>query len=90
MSKSLRIVVTGRVQGVGFRVTCSQMAGRYGVAGTVRNRPDGTVEIHAEGPADRVDPFVEWCRIGPTMSEVTSLEIAEAEPTGATGFRITP
>ena len=89
MSKCIRVVVSGRVHGVGFRVTCAQIAQRFGVSGTVRNRPDGTVEIHAEGPAAALDSLVEWCRVGPTMSQVTSVDVSDAEPTGESGFRIT-
>lgn len=46
-----RIVVTGRVQGVGFRWTAARLARAFGITGTVRNRPDGAVEIHARGDA---------------------------------------
>jgi acylphosphatase len=53
-----RIVFAGRVQGVGFRATCRSIARDFGVAGTVRNLPDGTVELVAEGEAGEVDRFV--------------------------------
>jgi len=54
-----RIVVHGRVQGVGFRYHVYQQALRLGIHGWVKNLPDGTVEIDAEGPASRMEPFVE-------------------------------
>ena len=60
-----RVVVTGRVQGVGFRDAAAQAAFALGVHGWVRNRRDGTVEALAQGDADAVDRFVEWCRKGP-------------------------
>jgi acylphosphatase len=50
-----RIIFRGRVQGVGFRYTTYRIAGGYNVAGFVRNLPDGTVEMLAQGPADEVD-----------------------------------
>lgn len=49
------IIFRGRVQGVGFRYTTYRIAGGYNVAGFVRNLPDGTVEMLAQGPADEVD-----------------------------------
>jgi acylphosphatase len=49
------VIFTGQVQGVGFRYTTHRIAGRYDVTGFVRNLPDGTVEMLAQGPADEVD-----------------------------------
>ena len=89
MTRRVRVVVTGRVQGVGYRYSCAQEADRLGVSGSVRNRPDGSVEIHAEGPSDRIEALLDWCRIGPTGARVGGIDVAEAEPTGTTGFRIT-
>ena len=60
-----RAVVHGRVQGVFYRDSCRTEARRLGVRGWVRNRDDGTVEVVAEGPRDRVDQFLSWCRQGP-------------------------
>lgn len=54
-----RIIYSGRVQGVGFRMTARRIAGRYQVSGFVRNLPDGTVELVAAGPGDEVDRFLE-------------------------------
>ena len=53
--------VTGRVQGVSFRWYAAREATRLGLAGWVRNEPDGSVRAHAEGPDDAVDEFVAWC-----------------------------
>jgi len=56
MSQSAKhIIFTGRVQGVGFRFTTLDIANHYGLAGLVRNLPDGTVEIIAQGSADAID-----------------------------------
>jgi len=65
-----RVVVAGRVQGVGFRASCAQRARAAGVGGTVRNLPDGRVEAAFEGSADAVDRLVSWCSHGPAYSEV--------------------
>lgn len=83
-----RIIVTGRVQGVGFRVSCARKAEQLGVAGTVRNRPDGSVEVVAEGHEASVDAMVEWCRVGPTYAQVHSIECTSEAPAGESVFRI--
>jgi acylphosphatase len=83
-----RIVVSGRVQGVFFRYWTRREAERLGVAGWVRNRPDGTVEAHAEGDADAVAALVGWAQEGPAHARVDRVEDADAEPEGLTGFRI--
>ena len=80
--------MTGRVQGVGFRATCAQRAAHLGLAGSVRNRPNGAVEVLAEGPATEVDALLDWCRTGPIYARVTSVDVTDEEPTGESGFRI--
>jgi acylphosphatase len=83
----VRAVVSGRVQGVWFRESCRREAQRLGVKGWVRNRPDRTVEIEAEGERDRVDALLAWAREGPPLAVVTGIELEDLDPTGATGFR---
>ena len=83
-----RLRVTGRVQGVWFRESCREVADRLGVAGSVRNRVDGAVEVVAEGPPSEVEALVVWCRSGPPAAEVTGVEVAEEEPDGLFGFRV--
>jgi acylphosphatase len=82
-----RVVVRGLVQGVGFRVSCARRAQRLGLAGAVRNCPDGTVEAAFEGPPDAVEAMVAWCRQGPPMAEVSGVEVLSEEPRGERGFR---
>ncbi len=84
-----RVVIDGRVQGVGYRVSCARQATAIGVAGTVRNLPDGRVEAIYEGSPDRVDALIEWSRRGPSGARVTRIHVTEELPTGATDFRIT-
>jgi acylphosphatase len=83
-----RLRVTGRVQGVWYRESCREVADRLGVAGSVRNRADGSVEVLAEGPPQEVEALVAWCRSGPPAAEVTRVEVVEEEPEGLVGFRV--
>ncbi|PTX59981.1 acylphosphatase [Melghirimyces profundicolus] len=75
------IMVHGRVQGVGFRHYTRKAALSIGVKGWVRNRPDGTVEIDAQGPASKMERFVEAVRKGSPASQVKRLETKEKKPT---------
>ncbi|MEX0754274.1 MAG: acylphosphatase [Actinomycetota bacterium] len=86
--KRIHAVVSGRVQGVFFRVVCAERARSAGLAGWVRNRPDGTVEAVFEGDGASVDALVEWCRHGPSGAVVERLELEAEPPAGAEGFRV--
>ena len=81
-----RVVVSGRVQGVFFRETCRQMARAAGVGGWVTNRADGRVEACFEGEEDAVARLAEWCRQGPSMAAVSSVEVSDEDPRGETRF----
>ncbi len=71
----LKARVTGRVQGVGFRYATRDAAQRLrGVRGYVRNLPDGSVEIEAEGPRDQLERLATWLRKGPPGAHVRNLE----------------
>jgi acylphosphatase len=76
------------VQGVFFRDTTRRRAESVGVAGWVANRADGAVEAVFEGDPGAVDQLVEFCRRGPGRAEVTSMDVAEEEPEGLTGFEV--
>jgi len=69
-----RLIVHGRVQGVGFRWATVERARRLGLAGWARNLPDGSVEVVAEGPADTVEALRTWCEHGPPSARVTRIE----------------
>jgi acylphosphatase len=86
--KAVNVRVTGRVQGVSFRYYAQAEADRLGVSGWVRNEPDGTVAMYAEGPDEAVDALVQWCRRGPTTARVADVATRAAEPTGARGFEV--
>jgi acylphosphatase len=77
MAERLRVhlVVAGRVQGVAFRAYTVDEARRLGVAGWVRNLPDGRVEVEAEGGKDAVEALVAWCRRGPPAARVEAVEV---------------
>lgn len=85
--KRARVVVSGRVQGVGFRMATRERARSRGVAGHVRNLPDGTVEAVFEGDADAVDALIAWCSRGPSGARVDDVKVELETSTGATGFR---
>ena len=88
MRRAYRYVVSGRVQGVGFRAFVADAARAEGLDGWVRNLPDGPVEVHAEGDAEALGRF-EW-RLwqGPPMARVDDVVAEESMPAGAGGFRI--
>jgi acylphosphatase len=83
-----RVVVSGRVQGVFFRDTARRRAEAAGVAGWVRNTPEGAVEAVFEGEPGAVEELVEFSRRGPSRAEVASVEVSEEEPEGLARFEI--
>lgn len=83
-----RAIVHGRVQGVFFRDTTRREAIARGVAGWVRNRPDGTVEAVFEGDGDAVEAMLAFCRQGPPNAEVDCVDVSEEEPEGLAGFDV--
>ena len=89
MNQRVRIVVGGRVQGVFFRATTCDVARRLKLAGWVRNCPDGTVEIVAEGDPEALVRLRDWCRKGPPGARVDMVREERESPTGADAtFRI--
>ncbi len=77
---TLRVVVSGHVQGVSYRWSTVQQARALGLAGTVRNRADGTVEALVQGPADAVERLIGWMRRGPSAARVTDVTTTPAAP----------
>jgi acylphosphatase len=76
------------VQGVGFRYQVRVRAQALGVAGFVRNLPDGAVEAAFEGDDDVVESMVDWCRHGPRGARVDDLDVSWEQPTGEQGFAV--
>jgi acylphosphatase len=83
-----RAIVSGRVQGVWYRESCRRVAEELGLAGEVANRPDGTVQIDAQGPRPAVDALLRWARAGPPAARVTGVTVEDLPPSEATGFRV--
>jgi acylphosphatase len=86
--RRVRVLVRGRVQGVFFRAETQTRAESLGVAGSVRNLPDGSVEAVFEGDAERVESLVDWCRRGPAGASVESVDVQPEEPSGERGFDV--
>ena len=82
------ITVTGRVQGVGFRYFVMKNATALGIAGFVKNMPDGSVYIEAEGEKDKLNLFLDQCRRGPSWSRVDNVTWHEAPPASFNSFSI--
>ena len=84
-----RYLISGRVQGVGYRYFAQSAAEREGVAGWVRNLPDGRVEALAAGEPEAVDRFAGWLKNGPRHSHVDAVEVTAVTPAGDnSGFSI--
>ena len=82
------VTVYGRVQGVGFRAATRSKAESCGVAGFVRNRPDGGVEAAFEGAAEAVAALVAFCRAGPRLARIERVEVRDEPAEGAARFEV--
>lgn len=83
-----RVIVHGLVQGVWYRETTRLEAERQGVAGWVRNRPDGTVEAVFEGEPGAVERLIAFAEKGPSRAIVTRLDVSDEETEGLSGFAV--
>ncbi len=84
------LIIEGRVQGVWFRDSTRAEATRLNLTGWVNNRFDGSVEVVAEGPGEKVEKLIEWCHHGPPMARVNKVHEVKEEFTGEfDSFRIT-
>jgi acylphosphatase len=81
-------LVSGRVQGVGFRCSCCHEARRLGLSGWVRNNPNGEVEVWAEGDKEKLETFLQWLRRGPPGARVDQVRYDMRRPAGSRGFGI--
>ncbi|MCX6777895.1 MAG: acylphosphatase [Candidatus Micrarchaeota archaeon] len=82
MAERLRIVVHGRVQGVFFRAHAMEKARSLGLVGWVRNAPEGTVEIMAEGEREKLQTLLMWCSVGSPAANVQRIEETWGNATG--------
>ncbi len=82
------LLVSGRVQGVGYRASLMEEARERGLAGWVRNLDDGRVEAEVEGARKTIESLVAWCRQGPPSAHVTDVSVEWSAGRGEKGFRI--
>jgi acylphosphatase len=87
---SMRLRITGRVQGVGYRAWAMQAASRLGLRGWVRNCADGSVEALAIGDEKAVAAMIEACRQGPFAARVAGVAVDPADDDGSTEFTARP
>jgi acylphosphatase len=86
---AVRVLISGRVQGVGFRWAAARKAESLGVHGSVRNLSDGRVEALIEGDEAPVEQMIDWLRMGPAAARVDDLSLQSMPVTGVDGFHIT-
>ena len=82
MTRRVRAIVSGRVQGVSFRAATRHEARRLGLVGWVRNLDDGSVELEAEGPDASIAALLAWCEQGPPAARVTRVATSDLAVTG--------
>ena len=87
--KHYTIQVLGKVQGVFFRASTREKATELGINGWVKNKPDGSVLIEAEGPEDKLRSLISWCQQGPPQANVKKVEYAEGELQDYQQFEVT-
>ena len=82
------VLVSGLVQGVGYRLTTQTIARQNGLTGWVRNLPDGRVEAVFEGTQSQVTQMLEWCRQGPPAARVDDVTVEYHTPQGLQAFQV--
>jgi acylphosphatase len=88
--KTVRLTITGRVQGVGYRMWAERTALSLGISGWVRNRANGSVELLATGSDDALASLIEACRQGPRAAVVADVAVEDGEDAGSVGFNARP
>jgi acylphosphatase len=88
MRKTVSILVSGKVQGVGFRFYTKKKAQEFDISGFVQNKSDGTVYIEASGEEIDIETFLEWCKQGPAWARVLDIRISKIPVREWNGFEI--
>ena len=88
MKKHLNLIISGKVQHIGFRFMAMQAAYKYGVFGFARNKSNGTIYIEAEGEEENLNNFVDWCKVGPVGASIKEIEMVEDEMKDFTSFDV--
>jgi acylphosphatase len=78
--RKVKILVSGRIQGVYFRLFTQNKAKHFGIKGSAKNLADGRVEIIAEASGIAIEKFIKWCHKGPITARVDQVEIIELQP----------
>jgi len=86
--KHIRIIVSGKVQGVFFRASTKAVADQIGIKGLVKNQKDGTVYIEAEGDEASLAAFLDWCHEGPEKAKVEKVQYEEDEVRNYRNFEV--
>lgn len=86
--KHVNITITGSVQGVGFRYTAKNVAKSLLIKGFVKNLPNRSVYIEAEGDEPNIDEFISWCRKGPDRAHIQGISIIPGEIENYPGFDV--
>lgn len=79
MIKAYQIIIYGKVQGVGFRANAHAFAIKNNLLGFVKNLPNNTVFIHAEGNEENINRLIEWCYVGPRLAKVKEVQATEVQ-----------
>jgi acylphosphatase len=85
---STKLIIHGLVQGVFFRKHTQERARELNIKGTVRNLPDGSVEVVAEGEEQSLAEFIQWCQRGPSRARVEKVEISEVPVSWFRSFEV--
>ena len=88
--RTVRLRITGRVQGVGYRMWAERTAAQLGISGWVRNRSDGSVELLATGSEGAIAALIKACHEGPRAALVTDVAAEDTEDDGSVGFNAQP
>ncbi len=86
--KSLKLIVTGKVQGVFYRKNTQQKAKEFNLVGWVKNNTNGTVEIFIQGHQTDIQKMIDWCWQGPKNAAVSHIEIEESLPKNYSEFNV--
>jgi acylphosphatase len=83
-----KVLISGRVQGVGYRVNTQRQARQLGLTGWVQNLRDGRVEALFEGSSQQVEAMLKWCHLGPLSAKVTDVAVSYTPAEGMADFKI--
>jgi len=88
MNKTVSMIITGRVQNVGFRYNTHKAAAVHNISGFVRNQHDGSVYVEATGAEEDLDQFILWCHHGPAWARVDKVQIQNLPFRSFEGFLV--